>query len=352
MKRPRTTRAAAVAEPVPADETLVAWSAKRAVWARDALRRHATSKWYALSEADKAAILDRVRHAAGLGSEGTPACEPLSAEHVKAPTALERRALLCSLGPVQHLNRLAPGQQMRFAINGLTVVFGDNGSGKSGYARVAKKMCHSLSKDDLLGNVFEKGAKAPAEILVRYQVEGEEVSDVTWTDGTMTPEPLANIAFFDSVNARLYVDRENRVSYLPPDISLLQQHGEHCAEMDDAFKAELAEIQKRVNVPLPAGYTAGGPIAQLFTRLDPKWGTVPTTEEVKALAEAQEGDAAELQRLERLLANDPAELAARHRRAKTALEQLASQLAAAAATLSDEQGDRPRRLAGYGTDDG
>src|SRR5260370_25630338 len=219
---------------------------------------------------------------------------------------------------------------MRFATNGLTVIFGENGSGKSGYARAAKKMCRSLSKDDLLGNVCATGTKAPAEILVRYQVDDATVSEVTWTDGTATPQPLANIAVFDSQNARLYVDRENRISYLPPDISLLQQHGAHCAEMDIAFKAELTDVQKRMKVPLPAGYTPGGAIAQLLARLDPNQKHLPTAEEINALAKAQDNDTSESQRLELLLAHDPSELAARCRRAKAALEQFAEQSTAAA----------------------
>jgi hypothetical protein len=316
MKRPRKTEAAAIAEPKPTNETLVAWSEKRAAWARDALRRHASSKWYALSDTDKAAIVERVRHAAGLSSADPLACEPLSAGHVNATTSSQQRIVLYSLGPVRNLNRLAPDQRMRFAIDGLTVVFGDNGSGKSGYARVAKKMCRSLSKDDLLSNVFEEGVKAPPEIVVRYQVEGEEISEIAWTDGTPPPEPLGDIAVFDSTNARLYVDRENRITYLPPDISLLQRHGEHCAEMDGAFKSELVELRKRIKVPLPSGYTAGGTIAQVLARLDPNEKILPTADHIEALAAIQDGDLAELQRLERFLANDPAELAARQRRAK------------------------------------
>jgi len=336
MARPRKGKTDAPAEPTTSDETLIVWAGKRAPWACDALRRHATSAGFDLSPEDRAAITERVRYAAGFESEEVPVCEPLAANHMKGAGASAARTVLCSLGPVKHLNRLAADQKMRFATDGLTVIFGDNGSGKSGYARIGKKMCRSLSKDDLLGNVFVEGPKPPAEILVRYKVEGASITEESWIDGTPTPPPLATIAVFDSTNARLYVDKQNRISYLPREVSLLQQHGEHCVEMDTAFKAELTAIQKRIKVPLPTGYSPGGHIAKLLLLLDPKQTELPTADEIRELAEAQDGEQAELQRLERNLANDPAELAKRNRRFKILLEQYANQFEAAALALSQE----------------
>ena len=336
MARPRKSTKDTSADPAGPDENLIVWAGKRAPWAQDALRRHATSAGFALSAKDKAAIVERVRHVAGFEAKKAPACEALAAEHLRGTTASDPRTLLHSLGPVKHLNRLASGQRMRFASDGLTVVFGDNGSGKSGYARVAKKMCRSLSTDDLLGNVFEDGPKPPAEVVVRYQVEDGPIAEEAWTDGTPTPSALANVSVFDSANARLYVDKQNRISYLPREISLLQEHGEHCAEMDAGFKAELAAIQKRIKVPLPTGYSQGGEVAKLLLRLDPKLSQLPTAGEIRALAKAKEGDADALQRLERELANDPAELARRNRRFKVQLEQYADQLKVAATALSSE----------------
>src|SRR5260370_16084046 len=101
MARPRTTRAAPRAEAATAEESLLAWADRRAAWARDALRRHAISDGYGLSGADKAEIVERVRHTAGLGPGEAPVCEPLSTEHVKNRDELDTRALLCSLGPVR-----------------------------------------------------------------------------------------------------------------------------------------------------------------------------------------------------------------------------------------------------------
>jgi energy-coupling factor transporter ATP-binding protein EcfA2 len=330
-----------------AEETLLGWANRQPDWARDALRRQANAEALSLSESDKVEIREHVRHHSGLLADPAPAYEPLSAGHlnnvVRSPS---RNAILCSLGPVENLNRLAPNQQLRFATHGLTLVYGDNGSGKSGYARIAKKLCRSLTCADLLGNVFEAGAKPSATVKVRYRLAGEQqVAEVTWTDGTPAPPDLSNISVFDSYNARLYVDQENRISYLPADIALLQRHGEYCAEMDVAFQGEIATIEKRTKVSLPAGYGQGGDIATLLARLDPKSKkTLPGADEISAAAAWTDTDTAELHQLENLLAFDPTVLAARCRRAKIVIETISQSIIAIETALSIETSSRLEAL--------
>lgn len=335
-KTTKSTKAAAIAGPFTIDETLLAWAGEQAPWRQDALRRHSGALGHRLSPEEKAAIVARVRHAAGFKTEPPPVCTPIEAEHLKGAEAGASPTVLHSLGPVKHLNRLAPGQTMRFTANGLTIIFGDNGSGKSGYARIAKKMCRSLTQDALLGNVFEKGPKPPAEVVVRYQTEGGGIATDIWIDGTDTPAALANIGVFDTANARLYVDKQNRISYLPREISLLQEHSAHCAEMDDGFKTEVSAIQKRVKIPLPSGYTKDGVVAKMLTLLDPKQTELPTPDAIRLLAKEQKGDAKAMKELQEELANDPSQLAARSRRFKAFMDQYATTFGTCATLLSTE----------------
>jgi hypothetical protein len=157
---------------------------------------------------------------------------------------------------VTNLGRLASGQKLRFALDGITLIFGDNGSGKSGYCRITKKLCRSLTLEDLLGNVFEPGDKPPTEVVVRYLPDGaEKVVEETWVDGTPAPAAIANISVFDSRNARFYVDQKNQIGFLPPEISLLECHGSHRKEMDGVFQSERKVLETRCKVPLPGSCT-------------------------------------------------------------------------------------------------
>jgi ABC-type cobalamin/Fe3+-siderophores transport system ATPase subunit len=57
---------------------------------------------------------------------------------------------LSAIKDVRAVNNLAPEQTLSFAPNGVTIVYGDNGAGKSGYARILKRApCPSFGSDPL-----------------------------------------------------------------------------------------------------------------------------------------------------------------------------------------------------------
>ena len=326
-----------------AEETLVEWSEIQPDWVRDALRRHASSVGFELCEAEKDAIFRNVAYSAGLDVEPLFDAEPLTADHLSRIVCDGPRTVLCSLGPVQRLNRLATNQRLTFGINGITLIYGDNGSGKSGYCRIAKKICRSSTAEDLLGNVLEAEAPAePAEVVVRYRLDGEaDVVEETWVDGTRPPPSISQISVFDSKNARFFIDKKNRIGFLPADIALLQCHGAHRKEMGLALEAEIKTVTDRVAIPLPSGYSEGGDVAVFFSRLDPtSTAPLPTVGEIEQLAAWTAGEDEELRALEDILSNDPAILADKYARAKGVLETYAQHIAAAEDGLSQAAADQ------------
>ena len=59
------------------------------------------------------------------------------------------------------VNALKPGSQIDFA-SGVTIIFGENGSGKSGFVRVLKRAAGVRTAEDILHNVHVgKGDLAP-----------------------------------------------------------------------------------------------------------------------------------------------------------------------------------------------
>jgi hypothetical protein len=108
---------------------IVSWSAECPAWQRDALRR--------LCEADKlyADDIDALLTICKSASNG----EPLTADHVRDPAAGAAAVTLKRLHSIQHVNALVANERLTFDKIGVTVIYGDNGSGKSGYARALKK---------------------------------------------------------------------------------------------------------------------------------------------------------------------------------------------------------------------
>ncbi|MFU1707204.1 hypothetical protein [Aeromonas hydrophila] len=52
------------------------------------------------------------------------------------------------------VNAIKPGASLPFGTGNLTVIYGQNGSGKSGFARLLKQLCGSRSRDEIHPNVF------------------------------------------------------------------------------------------------------------------------------------------------------------------------------------------------------
>jgi len=329
-----------------ADDDFLEWTAKQSDWTRDALRRHAIQPRLELTINDKKEILNSIRHSCGFGELSAPLNAFLKSDHLAEKSVSEGRAVLCSLGPVKHLNRLAKGQKLNFATDGITIIYGDNGSGKSGFCRVAKKLCRSLSSEVLLGNVFEAGPHLPVEVSVRYLVDGMSApEEETWINGTPTPRAISQISVFDSQNARLYIDQQNRIAFLPLQIALLEAHGSHRVELDRTFSEEIKEIDRRLKVSLPGGYSVNGEIAKFLQTLDPKSkGTVPDAAKLAALATLSVEEVDELAALQLALANDPSTMAARRRRAIAALTEYLSTVEVVDSGLSTTSANSLRDL--------
>ena len=111
---------------------LMGWAAEQPDWVKDSLRRIAAAVDHSVEQADADCILDNVRAAAGAGLS-VHSMTPIDASHLGRDTGETRRTVLAQLGPVQNIDRLAGGQKLRMAAAGITLVYGENGSGKSGY---------------------------------------------------------------------------------------------------------------------------------------------------------------------------------------------------------------------------
>lgn len=124
---------------------------------------------------------------------------------------------ILSVREVANVNRLAEGQELSFNPDGLTVVFGNNGSGKSGYARVLQSMVRTRYRASILPDVY---ADAPG------QQSGQVVFRVGETEHTAslggpTHPALGRVSFFDEHCGDTYLDSEAEISYRPSAIQLL-----------------------------------------------------------------------------------------------------------------------------------
>ena len=225
-----------------------------------------------------------------------PLFSPLELTDLSVSDGSEPKTYLKTLGPVENIDRLASGQPPIEFIgpNGMTVIFGVNGSGKSGYARIAKNLCRAVgSVLPLNGDLTIPEPRPNWTVNLTYSEDGTDTS-LVWKKSNEEAKPncLKNISVFDSKTANVYVDEERGLHYLPLELRLLTELGEVAKEFGDQFDKEATKAtEKMVELPTaPDGTTA----AALLNRLDASSNDLPSNEDIEAAATFSEANQSEL----------------------------------------------------------
>jgi len=202
---------------------ILEWAAKQDLWLQDALRRLTQTR--TLSETDRADILQMVKARHDLVKpESAPKAVPISLDHLTDSAEHPDTLHLKSLGNIQHANNLAPGQILPFCST-LTVVYGENASGKSGYARIIKNAAGARGWENhpVLGNVFEMDEDVPpspqATFVVRFG--DAEPINLPWIDHAILPD-MKRVRVFDTRTATIYVGSESELAFEPFGLDLLE----------------------------------------------------------------------------------------------------------------------------------
>ncbi len=123
--------------------------------------------------------------------------KPLLEEHLPPEQISGAPVFLESISDVEGVNNLAENQELKFALSGLTVVYGDNGAGKSGYTRILKNACRARHRATVLPNVFSSGQTAQISALLKYSKGQSNGNEFDWQNSDTVHPELANISVFD-----------------------------------------------------------------------------------------------------------------------------------------------------------
>lgn len=121
------------------------------------------------------------------------------------------------------VNALKPGAQIDFA-PGVTVIFGENGSGKSGFVRVLKRAAGLRTAEDILHNVRTDTKPTPSAVFT--VAVGTAGQTIEWKN-EFGIAPLNRVSIFDARGARLHVEDDLTYVYTPGELTLfpLVQNG-------------------------------------------------------------------------------------------------------------------------------
>lgn len=149
----------------------------------------------------------------------------LSEDHFPVVPAIEEKqpdnnapqaVSLVSLMVEEGVNALKSGAQIDFA-PGVIVIFGENGTGKSGFVRVLKRAAGVRTAEDILHNVRADTHATPS---ARFKITVGSVGQTIDWKNEFGYAPLNRVSIFDVKGARLHVEEDLTYVYTPGELTL------------------------------------------------------------------------------------------------------------------------------------
>ena len=196
------------------------------------------------------------------------------------------RVSLTSIFHHRGVNALAEGQTLSFGAN-LTVVYGDNAAGKTGYIRILKTACRARGNEQILGNVTSNASPLSPVVAIKYQVDNEE--DVREWAGETEDEFVSRVSVFDTQSANVYLTERTNVAFRPFGLDVFDKLVQACKAIHTGLEKESRSLTAKGIEELQANVheeTSVGKLLQNITSLT-------TPEMVRHLCSTEEG----LQRL-------------------------------------------------------
>jgi len=326
-------------KPTSALHEILKWSVNRPEWQRDALRRIVEK-----GNLDTTDILEleRICRAKLKLDEVKPVpitAKPFMTAHLPpAPGAAESVSLV-SIDDLQNVNRLSHGSSLPFGTGtGLAIVFGENGSGKTSYARVIKKACRARgAPPNITPNAFTPfAAVKPATAKITFKVGSTDVS-VPWTNGLTADPRLANVFVFDSFSAEHYVSEDSSTAFTPHGLDVLPMLSKVCDALGERLKSDIAQWRNAIHgASANWKYDSTTEVGQCVQQLS----ATTKEEDIDALAGLDQKQVQQLENLREALKSDPLQKAKETRAAIARLESFAKRIGNAATDLAEEKADK------------
>ena len=307
---------------------LLDWSTDRPLWQRDALRRLVTLGNLSTVDIEALTTICKSEH----GLAGNSDVEPIAKDHIQTYTKGRRDIKLLSLNHKQGVNALATNQTLSFGPQ-LTVVYGNNAAGKSGYIRILKTACKSRGTETILKNILlsDMHNDTEPEFSITYTIDDSEHK--IWDYGN-EQESIANVSVFDRHCEAIYTTRKTEVAFRPFGLDLLDKLAKACNLIHTKLGSEQQNLQA-MTLPLPTVHP-NTVVASLLDNLSPS----TNFETIRSLASLSEDDTARIDLLQLQLADaaatDPQKIQQSLRLRSQRLQQLANHLKAIDHALSPQ----------------
>ena len=305
---------------------ILRWSSSLPTWQRDALRRLMVHG--SLSDYDVVELTEICKATYGLSAKHLS--DPLQQRHIPTPDPTLDVVTLSSITHHVGVNALASEQTIEFG-PGLTIVYGDNAAGKSGYTRILKRACRARGAEEILGNVLATSTPGRPSATIRFKVGDKEKSQ-EWSDRDVAQHALGNVSVFDGHCASVYLREKTDVAFRPFGLDIFDKLSKACEDVRTSIEKERSLLEKPTDLPKLSEGTAAYELVSHLSSL-----TKPDDVRMLAnLSEAEKERQGQLRRrLKDLESDDPKKTARALTLRAQRLDTLASDLENLTTVLSD-----------------
>jgi len=145
--------------------------------------------------------------------------------------------LFSKLDNVEGVNALIENQLIDFGPN-LTIIYGANGSGKSGYVRLLKKVFYSKTPEDIVQNIHLSSGHKPVSANFTFQSVGSDIP-LNYPANSGNAE-FEQFAVFDDGSVKQHLDHKNEFEFRPAGLSFFAEFTEAIKRVEIKLNSEIA----------------------------------------------------------------------------------------------------------------
>lgn len=150
--------------------------------------------------------------------------------------------ILSRIFNIDNVNALSKISELEFAPKGLTVVYGDNGSGKSSYVSILKHACNTRGhKPKINDNLYDPacfGNDKKADI--EYTIDGVNFKTLNLINEEVNDSALKSVDVFDTFSANHYIEGEDEIAFIPQGLSIIEKLALDIKKVENKLNAEFA----------------------------------------------------------------------------------------------------------------
>jgi len=167
----------------------------------------------------------------------------LQKDQIQTGISDEEPVRIKKLSNLKNVGKVNEDGSLTFLSDGLTIIYGENGAGKSSYARVLKKACRAIKQDlEIHPNAFEENSGTSTADI---EIIKDGNSETILRDVNEKPDPRLNsISIYDRECAEAYTEgKVLDIPYLPSDLRAMKQMAEEQKKIQAIITEEVSKLR-------------------------------------------------------------------------------------------------------------